>query len=286
MLRGPSRPLWLIIGMKALSLILLLLCISISAVAQASAPPESSQSIPVDQQNAQKARALLDQAIQALGGAAYLNIQDFEQQGRTYSFYHGRPNSYGIEYWLFYKFPDKERIELTKKRDVVEIFNGNKGYEVTYKGTRAQDPKDLATVERRHLYALDNVLRNWLKQPGVALFYDGAAVAAEKPAEQVTILNARNQGVTLYLDTTTHLPIKKSFSWRDPTDRERNTEEEVYDAYREVQGVMTPFSVTRFYNGDMSNQRFINTVTYNQGVDDSKFEGHVTYQAPSVNSPD
>jgi hypothetical protein len=261
--------------------LLSLLLLTVLATAQANAPAGSTSSIPVDQQNANKARALLEQAIQALGGPAYLGIQDMEQQGRTYSFYHGRANSYGVEYWLYYKYPDKQRMELTKKRDVVEIFNGDKGYEITYKGTRAQDPKDMAVVLRRRLYSLDWVLRKWLNEPGVALFYDGAAVAAEKPADQVSLINAKNQGVTLYLDSTTHLPIKKSFSWRDPTDRQRNTEEEVYDAYREVQGVMTPFSVTRFYNGDISNQRFVNSVTYNQGVEDSKFEGHVTYQANS-----
>jgi hypothetical protein len=34
---------------------------------------------------------------------------------------------------------------------------------------------------------------------------------------------------------------------------------------------MTPFSITRFYNGEMSNQRFLNSVTYNKGLDDSLF---------------
>ena len=90
-------------------------------------------------------------------------------------------------------------------------------------------------------------------------------------------MNARNEAVTLYLDTNTHLPVKKSFSWRDPTDRERNIEEEVYDAYRPVDGVMTPFSITRFYNGDMANQRFLTSVSYNKGLSDSLFSATVTY---------
>jgi hypothetical protein len=38
-----------------------------------------------------------------------------------------------------------------------------------------------------------------------------------------------------------------------------------------VQGVMTPFSITRTYNGDMSNQRFLNSVSYNKGFEDSMF---------------
>src|SRR6478672_3561538 len=112
-----------------------------------SAPP--AQSIPVDQENARKARAVLDRTIQALGGSAYLNIQDITQEGRTYSFYHGRPNSLGILFWRFYKFPDKDRIELTKKRDVIYVYNGDKGYEITYKGTRPGDAKDLTDYFRR-----------------------------------------------------------------------------------------------------------------------------------------
>ena len=259
--------------MKFLLSFLLLVAV---AVAQATPPAESAASIPIDQQNAHKARALLDQMIQALGGQAYVNIRELAQEGRTYSFYHGEPNSLGIQFWRFYRYPDKDRVELTKKRDVVYVYNGDKGYEITYKGTRAEDAKNLAEYLRRRHYALDQVLRHWLDEPRVALFYDGAAVAADKPADQVSILNAKNEGVTIYIDSTTHLPIKKSFTWRDPTDKERNVEEEIYDAYRLVQGIMTPFSITRFYNGDMSNQRFLTSVTYNQGLNDSLFQAEIS----------
>jgi hypothetical protein len=38
---------------------------------------------------------------------------------------------------------------------------------------------------------------------------------------------------------------------------------------------MTPYSVTRFYNGDMSNQRFLNSISYNQNLSDSMFNASV-----------
>jgi hypothetical protein len=234
------------------------------------APP--SQSIPVDQENVRKARVVLDQSIRALGGQAYLNIRDVSQEGRTYSFYHGRPNSLGIVFWRFYKFPDKDRIELTKKRDVIYVHNGEKGYEITFKGTRAEEPKDLTEFLRRRHFSLDWVLRKWLLEPGVALFYEGQTVTEGKTVEQVTVMNAHNEGVTLFVDTADHLPVKKSYSWRDATDQQRNVEDEVYDNYRDVQGIPTPFTVTRFYNGDMSGQRFLTAVTYNQGISDSLFD--------------
>jgi hypothetical protein len=54
-------------------------------------------------------------------------------------------------------------------------------------------------------------------------------------------------------------------------------EEEVYDNYRPMQGIMTPYSVTRYYNGDMSNERFLTSVSYNTGLSDSKFDAQITY---------
>jgi hypothetical protein len=256
-------------------MVLPVIVLPIRALAQSElAPP--SQSIPVDQENARKARAVLDQTIQALGGNAYLNISDMTQEGRNYSFYHGRPNSLGIVFWRFYKFPDKERIELTKKRDVIYMYNGDKGYEITYKGVHAEDPKELADYLRRRHCALDAVLRKWLLEPGVALFYEGQTAAEGKSVDQVTVMNSRNEGVTLYLDTSDHLPVKKTYTWRDATDKQRNVEDEVYDNYRQIQGIMTPHTVTRFYNGDMSGQRFMTAVTYNPGLSDSQFEAQVS----------
>ncbi len=233
---------------------------------------QETASVSTAQENSRKARTLLDRAIQALGGQAYLSIQDISQEGRTYSFHHGEPNSLGTLFWRFYKFPDKERVELTKQRDVVYIINGDKGYEITFKGTAEQSPKDLADVLRRRHYSLEWVLRKWLNEPGIALFYDGPTVAEQKPVEQVSLMNAKNEGVTLYLNSDDYLPVKKSYSWRDPTDKQRNVEEEVYDNYRLVQGIMTPHTITRFYNGDMAGQRFLTSVTYNRGLSDSKFE--------------
>jgi hypothetical protein len=249
-----------------------------------SVPAQTSQGVPIDQENARKAKAVLDRMVQALGGPAYLQIHDLSQQGRTYSFYHGQSTSVGTLFWRFYKYPDRERIELTKQRDVAYLYNGDKGYEITYKGTALEDEKTLTDYIRRRQHSLDWVIRKWLNEPGIALFYEGSTVAEERPAEQVTILSSKNDSVTLFVGTDNHLPVKKTYSWRDPADKLRTTEDEVYDGYRNVQGIMTPFSVTRFLNGEMSNQRFLNSVTYNSGVSDSLFNGSITYD-PSKPPP-
>jgi len=262
--------------------VILLCALPVLAQAPAGTPPPST---PIKlglvvQETADTANSLVAHMIQALGGDAYLNLQDVSQQGRSYSFFRGEPTSTGIPFWRFVKFPDKERIELTKHRDVIDIFAGDKGYEITFKGTATLDPKQLSDYLRRREHSLEWVLRQWLKEPGVVLLYEGTAIAADKAADKVSVLNARNDSVTLYLDSSTHLPIKKTYSWRDPTDQLRNTEDEVYDAYRLTEGIMTPYSITRFYNGETSAQRFLSTVSYNQNLSDSMFDAKVPAELP------
>jgi hypothetical protein len=230
-----------------------------------------------EDENARKAKALVAQAIEALGGQAYLGIRDREQSGRSYSLHHGQQTSNGLLFWSFTEFPDKERFELTQERDVAELYVGNKGWEITYKGAHPSDPKDLVEYLRQRHYSLDAVLRTWINEPGVILLFEGNALAAQHEAFQVTVINTKDESVTLYLDIDTHLPIKKTFTWRDPVDRQKNLEEEVYDNYKPVSGVMVPFNVTRYFNGDMSRQRFIFTATINKGLDPAMFDPNSGY---------
>jgi len=245
--------------------------------AAGTAPASSASAVPADQENARKAKAILEQAIQALGGQNYLSLRDREQQGRSYGFHHGRPTGAGGLFWSFWEFPDKERVELTKERDISELYVGNKGFELTYKGAHPIEKKELEDYLRRRRFSLDNLLRTWVNDPAVVLLSDGFAIAAQHPSQQVTLINAQDESVTLYIDTDTHLPVKKSFSWRDPVDRQKNIEEEVYDDYKPASGVMAPYSVTRFFNGDMASQRFINSVTINQPLDQAMFDPNSGY---------
>jgi hypothetical protein len=270
--------------MRLFSLLVLAAALSVQQPVAAQSQTAAASSAQKDA-NAQKAAELLKQCVAALGGNAYLSLQDMQQQGRGYTFYHGQPRDVGALFWRFWKWPDKDRSEFTKQRDVVIIHTGDQGFEVTYKGTAAEEPEVTADFLRRRHNSLENVLRVWLPQPGTALFYDGSAIAEQKPADAVSILNSNNEQVTLYLDVRNHLPIKKSFTWRDPKTRDRNEEEEIYDNYKPVQGVMTPHNITRKLNGEMLNQRFIDSVRYNQNVADSLFTARVTYDPYKHSGP-
>ena len=219
-----------------------------------------------------KAKQILEDMIQALGGNAYLTLRDMKVEGRSYAFYHGRPSGMGIIYWRFWQWPDQERVELTKQRDVVELYLGDKGYEITYKGTATQDPKLLDEYLRRRDHSLEVVIRTWLVAPGSMILYEGTAIVEQTLADKVTIMAASNDSVTLAIDPRTHLPLKKTYNWRDPIDRQFDEESEVWGNYRMVQGINTPYSTVRMLNGEMSGQRFINNVSYNNGFEPSMFQ--------------
>jgi hypothetical protein len=229
---------------------------------------------PGNEASVQKAGQLLEQMVVALGGEAYLNIRDMEQEGRTYSFFHGQAKGAGALFWRFWQWPDKERIELTKQRDWIIIYRGDEGFETTYKGTSAVEPEPLEDYLRRRNHSLIWILRKWLQEPGFAIFYEGSSIAERKQADEVSVITAHNDSASIWIDSTTHLPLKVGFTWRDK-DRYKVDESEGYDSYREIQGIMTPFSVTRYKDGDAITQRFINGVKYNQNVPASMFEAKI-----------
>jgi hypothetical protein len=269
--------------MKTVAAILLLT--SLTRVGWAQNPPAAPQpqsAASNEDASVKKAQSLLNELIQALGGQAYLNIRDMKQNGRTYTFYHGQPNGLGTEYWLFTKWPDKSRVELTKGRDVVYILNGDTGYEVTYKGTRVEDPEETKESLRARHYSLDHVVRLWLHRPGVALFYEGTGIAEHKQVEKVTVMDAGNEAVTLAIDMFSHLPVRLSYQIRDPKTRYFDEYAEVFDGWRPEQGIPTAHTITQYKNGEMSRERFIQTVSYNSNLPDSMFAATPTYTPKKV----
>jgi hypothetical protein len=223
-----------------------------------------------------KARATLDSMIKTLGGQAYLSYTTRTEEGRTYSFYQGQPRGAGTLYWRFWKYPDKDRTEVTKQRDIAYLVVGNAGYEITFKGTAVQEADVLADYLRRRDHSMEVVLREWLKDPQTIVLPAGSGIAEQKLCDLVNIVNGQNDSVTIAIDQVSHLPVEKKFTYRDK-DKYKVEEAEVFANYREQQGIMTPFTWTRKKDGLMMTQRFITATEYNAQIPDAKFDTKVTY---------
>ncbi len=255
-----------------------------SAVQSSAAQSSSATASPAaaTDPTARKARQLLDQMIAALGGEAWLTYKNSSQQGRSYGFFRGNPTTAGTLYWRYYEYPDKERREVTKQRDVVYIYNGDKGYERTYKGTAPDEEKNVQEVVRRRQHSLEVVLRQWLKDPQTVLFYDGQSVADQQLVDIVTLLNKDNDQLSIGIDINSRLPINKRFFWRD-ADKYKVEDETIYGNYRKVQGIETPFTITSKRDGEIIGQNFLTHAEYNTTFEPGFFDAKETYDPRTYN---
>jgi hypothetical protein len=106
----------------------------------------------------------------------------------------------------------------------------------------------------------------WLKDPQTILLYEGQKLAERHLADQVTLISSSNEAITIQTDTQTHLPLRRTFEWRDPLYKDKNLDAEEYDDYHVMDGFPTPLTITRFKNDDQIRQYFIVHVKYNQDL--------------------
>ena len=249
-------------------------------LAQASDIPNATTAQPTPQTQEQRGHQLMDEMVTALGGDAWLNRKDMQFHGHIATFFQGRPNGMVVEFDAWQQFPDvnqpqaerigfltdKSMIFPGKKIDVVQIWTGGEGYEVTFKAKTTLPKDQVEDYFRRQAHSIEDVVRHWLKAPGVMVLYDGTSMVERRMADQVTILSANNDAVTIDLDARTHLPLRRTFQWRNATFKDHDEDVEEYDDYHTLQGLPTALTITRYHNGDMSNQRFLTSVQYNTGL--------------------
>jgi hypothetical protein len=216
--------------------------------------------------NSAQARAALDAMVQALGGQAWLNMKNQMRQGHVAAFYHGNPEPGTTEYWEYHAWPDRDRTEFTSHRDVVQFYIGRAGTEVTYKGKAALPQDQVDDFLRRRDHSIETAVKLWLNDPKTILIYEGQRMAERHLADQVTLISAQNEAVTILMDVQTHLPLRRTFEWRDPVYKDKNVDAEEYDDYHVMDGFPTPFTITRFKNDDMTRQYFLSHVKYNQDL--------------------
>ncbi|MGO8756763.1 MAG: hypothetical protein ACLQG3_01435 [Terracidiphilus sp.] len=218
------------------------------------------------QKNAAQARAALDAMVQALGGQLWLNINNMERDGHVAAFFQGNPDLGTEETFEFHQWPDHDRIEVTKHRDVVEFFVGRQGWEVTYRGKKALDKEMVDDTLRRRDHSIEMAVKVWMKDPNTILVYEGQHMVERHLGEQVTLISPQNEAVTILMDIQTHLPLARSFEWRDPVYHDKNTDTEEYDDYHTIDGFPTPFTITRLKNGDTVRQYYVSHVAFNRNL--------------------
>ncbi len=243
---------------------LLLAALTVGAPAQT--PQPANPAIDDAARNAAQARSALDAMVKALGGDAWLNMKNQVRQGHIAAFFQGKPDLGTTKFWEFHAWPDHDRTEFTPHRDVVQFYIGREGWEVTYRGKKPLPQDQVDEYLRRRDHSIELAVKVWMKDPKTILIYEGQKLAERHLAEQVTLISADNEAITIQIDSQTHLPLRRIFQWRDPVYKDKDTEVEEYDDYHVVDGFQTPYNITRFKNDDMVRQIYIDKVSFNEDL--------------------
>ncbi|MGA8036768.1 MAG: hypothetical protein WA823_14510 [Candidatus Acidiferrales bacterium] len=267
--------------MIARSLFLALILGAASAVA---APCAIGQSQSADQaqnqagqqflmpaESAAKAKELLHQAIQALGGDAYLNVKDVTCTLRVSNFGHsGELNGFGKE--TDYAIPpNKERDENLPKRNIISVNDGDKGWSLDRGGVSQASITDVATFQENVKKDIDNILRHRIHEPGMIFRYGGIDIVDYYEADWVELVDSDNRTFRIAIAKETHLPIRMVIDTRDANTRMRSQEVDYYSNYHPIQGIQTPFQITRDRNGIKMYQVFFDKCEYNTGLSPDLF---------------
>jgi hypothetical protein len=222
-------------------------------------------------QSAAKAKELLQETIAAFGGQAYLNVHDSTCEGHLGGFGHSGDLN-GFEHFVDYEVPpSKDRQENLPKRNIIEIYNGDKGWTLDRGGVSEAAASDVARFDEDTKIDLDNILRHRIHEPDMIFRYAGPDVVELKEADWVELVDKDNRTIRIAIARDTHLPIQKVVEIRDPKTQMRSQEIEYYSLYHPINGIETPFQITRDRNGMKVFQVFFDKCEYNTNLSDSMF---------------
>lgn len=213
--------------------------------------------------------------VQALGGERWLGMQNRFSEGRIAAFYQGKPTGATVLFWQW-DTPAVERVDLAEgkkdKHNWTQVFGGGQCWEITFRGKKPLDKDPCAAATRSRAHTIEEAVRVWMKDPSTILMYEGQSLAGAHLADQVTLLNTENDSITIRVDDGTHLPLSRSWTWRDPVYKDKDEDSEEYADYHVIDGLPTPFTITRTHNGDDTQQRFILKAGYNVTLPPNGFD--------------
>jgi hypothetical protein len=231
---------------------------------------------------AQRGKRVVHEALQALGGDAFLHMQDRVESGRAYSFYRQELSGLSLaKIYTRYLTPSGKPGELAvREREAfgkegsagAVLLTEEGGWEITFRGARPLDDQRYNNYKDSTLRNIFYILRQRLNEPGLTFYSQGSDFYENRPVEIVDITDAANNTVTVYFDQLNKLPVRQVFKRRNQQFKDFDTEVTIFAKYRDVGGgVMWPYDNRRDRNGEKIFEMFSDSVEINQNLTDELF---------------
>jgi len=216
--------------------------------------------------SASKAKQILAQMFDAMGGAAYLHVHELQCSGRRSQFGHNNDLTAYMEFKEYWRYPDKNRTDLGKKGNIIDVFNGNEGWTMDHDGV-SEEPADKVDDFREQLLKDPQYLfRYRLNEEGMVYRYGGTDLIDLKPVDWVELRDRSERTFRIAVARDTHLMVRFVVVTQDEVSRERVDEVTSYANYHTLDGVATPLQISRTRNDRRVFQAFYDSCTYNPNL--------------------
>lgn len=223
------------------------------------------------EERAAKGKQILDQLITALGGPTYLDVRESECEGRLAQFGHSGELTGYTNFKVYWRFPDQNRTDFTKKGVIVNVYNGDKGWTLDRGGVSELSGTAVADFQEQAKRDVNNLLRLRLKEPGMVIRFGGTDIVDLKTVDWVELVDSEQRNFRLAVDRTTHFLVRTVTTLADDTSPDRSVETRIFTNYQLMDGVQTPLQITLDRNGRRINQVFFQSCKYNPGFSEEFF---------------
>jgi len=230
------------------------------------------------EKSAAKAKQLLQQAIEALGGAAFRDYTDVECEGRLAEFDHNGDRAGDANYHNYWHFPDKNRTEYVvnstkggplavfvgilpiKGGVFIQVFSGSEGWTLDKSGVNEAAAGAVSNFQEAAKNHFRNVLLLKVNEPDVFLRYTGTTAVDLWQVDWVEITNRGEEGsIRVALDHATHLPSRVVVTSKDADTGQMDEDVTILTNYQPNDGVQIPMQVNRLHNDRRTYQLFYNS---------------------------
>jgi hypothetical protein len=223
------------------------------------------------EQSSAKAKQLLQQTIEAMGGNAFLNVRDITCTGRVGQFGHSGEMNGFEKFQDYVEPPNMSRTENLPQRNIVEVYNADKGWTLDRGGVAEAPTPDLIRFQEGIKKDMSNTLRNRIHEPDMIFRYAGIDIVDLHEVDWVELVDGEDRTFRIAIDRASHLPIRRDVQMRNPTTRVTTEEIELYSNYHPIDGVQSPFQIERDRNSMKVYQVFFDSCQYNTGLPASLF---------------
>jgi hypothetical protein len=216
--------------------------------------------------SATKAKQILAQMLNAMGGQSYMNARGSQCTGRLSHFGHNNDLTSFLEFKDYWRYPDKNRTDYGKKGNIIDVYSGKEGWTMDHDGVSEQPAAQVEEFQEQVKKDPENLLRFRLKEEGMVYRYAGTDLIDLRPVEWVELVDRQERTYRIAVQRDNHLMVRFVVITRDSTTRERTEEVTSFANYHAFDGVQTPLQVARTLDGRRIFQAFYDTCTYNTNI--------------------